>query len=160
MTREEVEQIIALGEGLHVEFKRSFDKQHSKTLTAMANAQGVTILYGVEDDGTVTGYTLTNSLRAKIERLARDCDPSVPISTDTVDLGQQSVTIVHVDPSDQAPHKCTYGYYLRVGSEFVKMTTEQLVAYINSRGMIAFDDHVRTDLMWTDVLDTKKNSEV
>lgn len=59
MTLAELQVLVAGGETLTVEFKsdkrRLADGELVDAVAAMANAQGGTLLEGVEDDGTITG---------------------------------------------------------------------------------------------------------
>lgn len=156
MTKEEVYINIATGEGLHLDFKRAMHNSHSKTMVAFANAKGGKIILGVEDDGTIVGHHLTNEERSKIESIARDCDPSVNISLEITEIEPNlSITVIDVPKSANSPHRCTAGYYLRVGSESVKMSTQQLTDYLNAHGAIGFDEFVRKEYLWKDIFDVK-----
>jgi ATP-dependent DNA helicase RecG len=130
MNKKEVDILIAAGEGLNLDLKRSMSSSHSNTLVAFANAEGGRILLGVEDDGTITGHTLTNQNRSQIEDIARGCDPPVDIEIEDVQMSKGlSVTVIHVPPSEQVPHRSTNGFYLRQGASSVKMRTNDIRAY-------------------------------
>ena len=45
----------------------------------MANTVGGKLLLGVRDDGTVIGVKDSNALRARIQDIARNCDPPVKV---------------------------------------------------------------------------------
>ena len=62
MTQQELDSIIQSGEGYKTEFKRNVNTDLSKELVAFANASGGRIFIGVEDNGTVSGVTIDNSL--------------------------------------------------------------------------------------------------
>ena len=57
MLKTELLEIIANGENSGIEFKRDDirPEQFAKEVVAMANFQGGRVLFGVEDDGTVSG---------------------------------------------------------------------------------------------------------
>ena len=63
MTKSELLELIANGEGSGLEFKRDDVRaeQLAKEIVALANFQGGTILLGVEDDGTIAGIRRTTS---------------------------------------------------------------------------------------------------
>ena len=82
MTQETVEAIIQAGESYHVEFKRNVSSDISKEMVAFANSSGGRIFIGIDDDGTIPGITVTNELKARIQSLARDCDPSINVELD------------------------------------------------------------------------------
>ena len=98
MTKEEIYQKIAVGEGLHLDLKRSMDSKHAKTMVSFANTKGGKLLLGVEDDGTVTGHNLSNANQASIEQVARNCDPPVHIELESVamDGGLNAVSYTHL----------------------------------------------------------------
>ncbi len=157
MTKDEVYQLIAVGEGLHLDLKRSMDSKHSKTMVSFANTKGGKLVLGVEDDGTVTGHTLSNSNQASIEQVARNCDPPVHIELESVDMDDGlKVTVISVSKSANPPHRSTQGYFIRVGSESIKMSTEQLTAYLNVHGKLGFDERVRPEHQWNQVYSAAK----
>jgi predicted HTH transcriptional regulator len=86
ITSDQVKLLRLEGEGLAVEFKESYTPRMDADLVAFANARGGTLLLGVRDDGSVRGESLTNDLKAKINSLARNCTPIIPI-----DLGNISI---------------------------------------------------------------------
>jgi ATP-dependent DNA helicase RecG len=132
------------------------DSKHAKTFVSFANTKGGQLFLGVEDDGTVTGHNLSNDTKAKIEQVAGTCDPAVHINLESVDLGDgKSVTVVDVPQSPNAPHRCTQGYFLRVGSESIKMSTEQLTDYLNEHGKLGFDERIRADYQWSQIYNSK-----
>jgi ATP-dependent DNA helicase RecG len=49
---------IVKGQSETLEFKRSFGAETIESLGAFANADGGTVLIGVEDDGSVSGITV------------------------------------------------------------------------------------------------------
>ncbi len=63
MTKTEIQQLIAVGETMHSEFKSA--RVHSDALAAalvsFLNTEGSIILIGVEDDGTVPGVEDTEA---------------------------------------------------------------------------------------------------
>jgi predicted HTH transcriptional regulator len=55
MTQEELDDLIALGEGFTTELKRSGSSNLGREICAFANATGGVILIGVANDGTICG---------------------------------------------------------------------------------------------------------
>jgi predicted HTH transcriptional regulator len=101
LTRKELEFNLKSGEGLKVEFKES-PNHIDRTMVAFANAEGGSIFLGINDKKEIVGIETTNSLKSRIQDVARNCDPPVNISFDnpgglvkgiTVrDLGRKSRT--------------------------------------------------------------------
>jgi len=55
MDIKEIKDIIAQGEGLTVEFKRTFNRQVVETAVAFANKEGGKIFIGIADNGDIIG---------------------------------------------------------------------------------------------------------
>ena len=77
MTPDDLRILIQEGEGTTLEFKESLSSSFARELVALANTIGGKILLGVRDDGTVIGVHDSNTLRARIQDIARNCDPPV-----------------------------------------------------------------------------------
>lgn len=75
MTPADLDILIQQGEGTTLEFKESLSSSFSRELVAMANTVGGKLLLGVRDDGTVIGVNDSNTLRARVQDIARNCDP-------------------------------------------------------------------------------------
>ena len=58
-----------------LEYKEALSSSFTRELVAFANSAGGKILLGVRDDGTVVGVRDSNELRARIQDMARNCDP-------------------------------------------------------------------------------------
>jgi hypothetical protein len=71
--------LLQEGEGVMLEYKEGLSSSFARELVALANTAGGRILLGVRDDGTIKGIADTNQLRARIQDLARNCDPPVKI---------------------------------------------------------------------------------
>ena len=75
MTPADLEILIQQGEGTTLEFKESLSSSFAREVVALANTIGGKILLGVRDDGSVIGVEDTNTLRARVQDVARNCDP-------------------------------------------------------------------------------------
>lgn len=108
VTRKDVMALIAEGEGLRVEFKRHFSTEEkiAKEMIAFANTKGGTILFGVDDDGTVVGLHSEKSELSEIEHVSQFfCEPPVSIRCDVIPWsGKKDVIAVTVLPSREKPH--------------------------------------------------------
>lgn len=109
--------LLAAGESQTLEFKTSFDKACIATLVAFANAQGGTVLVGVNDAGLVLGTTVgKETLNDWLGQIKSATSPSLmpDISAHTV----QSKTIVAICISEfpVKPVNTRGRYYKRVAS--------------------------------------------
>ena len=104
----ELELLLGKGEGATLEFKESLPGSFARELVALANSEGGIILLGVRDNGTVKGIDDSNALRARIQDIARNCDPPVQLLLQRVGR----VTAVHVHQSAVKPVQCSDGFFL------------------------------------------------
>ncbi len=110
MNFHDVNAIIEEGEGFTVEFKRriSSAEKIARTIISFANTKGGTILFGVDDDGSIVGVESEKSEVELIEMAARDyCDPPISCTIDIVAFDGSDVVVCHIPESRSKPH-----YYL------------------------------------------------
>jgi len=74
LTPEEVRALIAQGEGQRLELKRSLAELEAGTraAAAMANTDGGHVLFGVRDDGTITGVRIGAQTRERVVQAVTD----------------------------------------------------------------------------------------
>jgi ATP-dependent DNA helicase RecG len=127
--------LLREGEGSMLEYKESLSSSFARELVAMANTAGGKILLGVRDDGTIAGIPDSNVLRARIQDLARNCDPPVKVLTERVG----KVTVVTVRESDAKPVQCSDGFFWRQGAVTQKLSRDEIREFFRSEGAIRFD---------------------
>jgi ATP-dependent DNA helicase RecG len=150
---EELELLLKEGEGLTVEFKESFSSKLDKDIVAFTNTHGGRIFLGVNDQGKIVGETLTNDLKAKINSLARNCEPDVVLkSIEQVD----KVVVITIDESDEKPHSCSAGYYRRLDAATQKMNQKELkLLFDASSQKPRFEEQINDDISWDDISQSK-----
>ena len=153
-TEEELALILEEGEGYMLEFKSSVNSDLSKELVAFANASGGRIFIGVNDLNQIVGCDLSNKMLSRIEDMAAACDPPVTIRIEK--LPKHKIAVIHVPESANRPHRCNKGFYLRNGTTSQKMSTADITAFIQAEGKVRFDEQLRMDLDWQEVLDEKR----
>lgn len=105
----ELIDLIALGETSTVQFKRTLEDTNdlAKELCAFSNTSGGTILFGVEDDGTISGLSpeQVRELTSKIANVASQVvrEPIYPTS-EVVAVNQTRVLVIRVSESAAKPH--------------------------------------------------------
>lgn len=116
----ELKELIARGEGLHLDFKFSIEDKRkiARTLVSFANADGGSILIGVKDNGKVTGIDPTEEYYM-IEAAARDyCNP--PLLFDKrIWQEDHKIVLEIIVPKSQVKHKAQDDYnkwmsYIRI----------------------------------------------
>ena len=135
MTPADLRILVQQGEGATLEFKESLSSSFARELVALANTVGGRILLGVRDDGTVVGVDDSNILRARIQDIARNCDPPVKVLVEPVD----SVLAIHVRESDGKPVQCSDGFFWRQGAVSQKLSREEIRDFFRAEGVIRFD---------------------
>lgn len=139
MNNLELQAIISQGEGFHLEFKESINSDAAKEFVAFANAKGGIVLIGVDDNGILKNKILNNSVRSRIQDIARDCDPSIDIIIETVDQ-EPSVLVVRIKEGLNKPYRCTNGFYMREGASSNKRTTQEIYEMFKDADRFSFDD--------------------
>ena len=135
MKRLDLDILLQEGEGSMLEYKESFSASFARELVALANSAGGKILLGVRDDGTVKGIPDSNEQRARIQDIARNCDPPVKVLVQRVG----EVTVVTVRESDAKPVQCSDGFFWRQGAVTQKLSRDEIRDFFRSEGGIRFD---------------------
>jgi len=150
---DELQLLLKEGEGLIIEFKESFSSKFDKDMVALANTHGGRIFLGVDDSGKIVGEKLTNDLKAKINSLARNCEPAVSLkSIEQID----QVVIITIDESDDKPHSCSAGHFRRLDAATQKMNQKELkLLFESSISKPRFEEQVNKDASWEDIFSSK-----
>ncbi len=100
-------ELIQMGEGLTVEFKRTIDSPFkiAKTLASFANTSGGILLVGIADNRSTVG--ITSELR-ELQKLERACgqliEKELLVRCKTIPLGLKNILRVEVEESSEKPH--------------------------------------------------------
>ena len=108
MTLQELSQLVSLGEGANLEFKRKVPKpaRIAKEIIAFANTRGGRLLLGVDDNGAITGLRDVEEEEFVLRRaLNQHSEPRVEFSVERVPIAsRRDVVIVSVPESNSKPH--------------------------------------------------------
>jgi len=135
LTPADLNILLQEGEGAMLEYKESLSASFARELVALANTLGGKILLGVRDDGTIAGINDSNQLRARIQDIARNCDPRVQVMVEPVG----NAVVVHVRESDAKPVQCSDGFFWRQGATTQKLSRDKIRDFFRSEGAIRFD---------------------
>ncbi|MDX9971784.1 MAG: ATP-binding protein [FCB group bacterium] len=152
MKAADLEILLQEGEGAMLEYKESLSSSFARELVAFANTAGGRILLGVRDDGTVKGITDTNDLRARIQDIARNCDPPIKILLHRVG----EVISVTVRESDAKPVQCSDGFFWRQGAVTQKLSRDEIRSFFQESAAIRFDLSVCTRFRYPQDFDPEK----
>jgi predicted HTH transcriptional regulator len=100
-------ELIQMGEGLTVEFKRTIDSPFkiAKTLASFANTSGGILLIGIADNRSTVG--ITSELR-ELQKLEKACgsliESELLVRCKTIQLGMKKILRVEVEESPDKPH--------------------------------------------------------
>ncbi len=107
MQASDIKEMIEGGEGFQVEFKRKISSAEkiARALIAFANTKGGTILFGVDDDGSIVGVESEKTEIDLIEVAGNHfCDPPIAPKIDIIPFNSKDVIAASVDESDDKPH--------------------------------------------------------
>lgn len=135
MTDTDLHILIREGEGTTLEFKEGLSSSFAREMVGLANTIGGRILVGVRDDGSLAGVQDSNVLRARIQDIARNCDPPLRVLVEPVG----GVLVVHVRESDAKPVQCSDGFFWRKGAVTQKLNREEIRDFFQAEGAIRFD---------------------
>ncbi|HEY5481438.1 MAG TPA: ATP-binding protein [Verrucomicrobiae bacterium] len=152
MKAADLDILLQEGEGVMLEYKEALSPSFTRELVAFANTAGGRILPGVRDDSTVKGIADTNELRARIQDIARNCDPPIKILLQCIG----EVTVVTVRESDSKPVQCSDGFFWRQGAVTQKLRREEIRDLFQQAGAIRFDLSICPRFRYPDDFDPEK----
>jgi len=107
MQAHDIKELIVGGEGSQVEFKRKISSAEkiARALIAFANTKGGTILFGVDDNGSIVGVESEKTELDLIEIAVNQfCDPPIEPAIAIVPFNSKDVIAASVEESEDKPH--------------------------------------------------------
>ena len=145
---EKIKAIIAQGEGLSIEFKKSHDllsRSAFETICAFLNRKGGYILLGVKDNGTIEGIR-EDTLQIQLKTLANDMNNSqiiLPVKNlepEIVEIDGKKIICIHVPESKQV-HSYKGIYYDRQGEVDIKLVTYPQISNLYIRKQDSYTEN-------------------
>jgi ATP-dependent DNA helicase RecG len=158
MTIEELEALIAQGEGQQLEFKRSLAELETavRTLAAFANTGGGTVLFGVRQSGEIVGVEASHTSKEQlVNKVTSSTDPVLYPSVEFVKVNGKTVIVVTVAESDNKPHLAGGRAYKRVGTATVQLRRDEYERLLLSRRQPPFDQRELPEATLDDVDEAK-----
>jgi len=135
ISQKDLDILLREGEGSMLEYKESLSSSLARELVAFANSAGGKILLGVRNDGTVVGVRDSNDIRARVQDIARNCDPPVNVVVEPVG----KVLAISVRESDGKPVQCSEGFFWRQGATTQKLSRDEIRDFFRNEGAVRFD---------------------
>ncbi len=151
MNKDEIQLIIEEGEGYRIEFKESMTNI-DKELVAFANSSGGRIFLGITDDKEIKGVKITNKLKSQIQDIANNCQPPVKIILEEF----ENILIINVREGEDKPHRCSSGFYIRVGPNSQKLNRNEIIEFFKAEGLIRFGELINSRFDYNTHFDPKK----
>ncbi|MGD2088477.1 MAG: helix-turn-helix domain-containing protein [Candidatus Aminicenantes bacterium] len=136
MTKKELLELVKLGEGLNIEFKKNFSASVGKEICAFANTIGGKILFGVDDKGNVTGLTNFNRVKSQVQDIARNMDPPISIGFDIVD----KILIAIVPKGSKKPYSVNGKFYTREAANSQQLKRDKIREFFYKEHLVYFDE--------------------
>lgn len=144
MNKRDLDKLIGIGEGLHLEFKSS-PTHLGREICAFANSSGGHILLGVDDEGRIKGITNLNRVKSEVQATARTMDPPLALSIEAVD----NVLVVNVPAGTGKPYSANGKFYLREAANSQQMRRDEIREFFFREGLIRFDEQVNKEFNMT-----------
>jgi ATP-dependent DNA helicase RecG len=143
ISRTELLEIIHNGENSGVEFKRDVIQNHelAQELVAFSNFEGGIVLLGVEDDGSISGITRSNTEEFVMNACRDKIRPALIPFYEVVKNFEpgKDVAVVRVSRGFDVHtrwHNNRNVYYIRVGTQSREPTPEELARLFQQRGAV------------------------
>lgn len=145
ITAEDIQLIVASGEGYNAEFKGSIPskvKELSEEVCAFANAAGGVLLIGVSDANEIVGCgTFDNSKRSAIQHSLNEITPTLQCSLYLVEVAGKTIGVIEVASGPKKPYVLSGAIFVRIGPNTQKLTTaEQMRDFFQQSDKIYFDE--------------------
>ncbi len=150
MTKDELFDLVAQGEGPDIGFRRSLGRELGKELCAFANGDGGTLLLGVSKSGEIAGVGNRSRARARVLTTARSADPPIVVEVDSVG----DVLRVVVPPQRYKPYSIGWRAFVREGTISRRLSNAEIKDLFYAVGRAHFDKEPCENFSLQDRLDT------
>jgi len=143
LTRTDIHNIIALGEGYYAEFKLrppAKVREIAAEVCAFANASGGVILFGVDDQNHIRGCNIDNAKRSAIQNAIDEINPHIHCAFYKIE-NKHDLWVIEVPSGTQKPYALSGAIYVRQGPNTQKITSvEQMRDFFQQADRIYFDE--------------------
>lgn len=134
----DIERLVAGGESETVEFKATTGQrtEAARTLSAMLNGEGGTVLFGVHPRGRIVGQAVSDKTMADITNACAEINPAHPPSVERIAAPRNNrleVLAVSVPRGGAKPYSYKGRYFVRSGATTVGMAEEVQLSLVLER---------------------------
>lgn len=93
------------------------------------------------------GEKLTNDLKARINSVARNCNPPVQVKIKQL----HNIIAIEVPQGEEKPYSCSPGYFRRLDGTTQKMSNHELRIMFQEHEKISFEEKTNRSVSWKDI---------
>lgn len=142
--------LIEDGESETVEFKRKFSTSPkiAKEMIAFANTKGGCILFGVDDDKSISGVESEKSELDLIDIAARFyCEPEIKYTTEIIPFKTKDVVAIIIPESDKKPHKLVDEGDKQSSRVYIRYKDKSIIASKETASILKFSNFNNSPLV-------------
>lgn len=142
--------LIEDGESETVEFKRKFSTSPkiAKEMIAFANTKGGCILFGVDDDKSISGVESEKSELDLIDTAARFyCEPEIKYTTEIIPFKTKDVVAIIIPESNKKPHKLVEEGDKQSSRVYVRYKDKSIIASKETASILKFSNFNNSPLV-------------
>lgn len=123
-----IHTVLQQGEGLHVEFKTSFNEETIETLVAFSNAKGGVVYVGITDKNVVKGIQIgKETVQHWINEVKNKTAPQIIPDIEVIETDSKSVVALIVQEYPIKPVSTRGRYYKRIGNSNHLLSVSEVV---------------------------------
>ncbi|MFA7361540.1 MAG: ATP-binding protein [Candidatus Kapaibacterium sp.] len=142
--------LIEDGESETVEFKRKFSTSPkiAKEMIAFANTKGGCILFGVDDDKSISGVESEKSELDLIDTAARFyCEPEIKYTTEIIPFKTKDVVAIIIPESNKKPHKLVDEGDKQSSRVYIRYKDKSIIASKETASILKFSNFNNSPLV-------------
>lgn len=154
VANKDIDWMLSQDEGQYIEFKQGISNTVGEAICAFANSSGGSIIIGSRPRGGFADISDPSEAAARLENMARTCDPSVQINVTHFTREGHKLLMVNVPESENKPHSFGSVFYMRVGHRSQRMKRDELVEFFHATGQVRYEDIICTKFNYPEEFDT------
>lgn len=140
MNRKQLLKLIEEGETITTEFKQRFSSYEkiAKEMIALANTIGGSIIFGIDDDGSIHGVESEKSEAELIRETAENyCEPKINYSISFIELEGKEIVVIEIPESKNKPHR------IQDYRKKIDLNTAQVYIRVNDKSILVGKEMIK-----------------